>query len=173
MSIMVDLPPAMAQEAREYATVQGTTLERMVFDYLKTELERRRKADEMMAKFDALVEKSRGRLNGKPYKFNRADAASLTDLNDSVNIGKHGAMAALDNKSGIVMGFARNDDNTFSIVENKVCDVANLEKKVPDNFIAENGCDVTKEFIDYCLPLIMGEPEVVTENGIPKHISLK
>ena len=29
MSIMVDLPPAMAQEAREYATVQGTTLERM------------------------------------------------------------------------------------------------------------------------------------------------
>ena len=66
MSIMVDLPPAMAQEAREYATVQGTTLERMVFDCLKAELERRRKADEMMAKFDALVEKSRGRLNGKP-----------------------------------------------------------------------------------------------------------
>ena len=74
MSIVVDLPPAMAQEAREYATVQGTTLERMLFDYLKTELERRRKADEMMAKFDALVEKSRGRLNGKPYKFNCADA---------------------------------------------------------------------------------------------------
>ena len=34
MSIMIDLPPAMAQEAREYATVQGTTLERMVVDYL-------------------------------------------------------------------------------------------------------------------------------------------
>ena len=34
MSIMVDLPPAMAQEAREYATVQGTTLERMLFDCL-------------------------------------------------------------------------------------------------------------------------------------------
>ena len=30
MSIMVDLPPAMEQEAREYATVQGTTLERML-----------------------------------------------------------------------------------------------------------------------------------------------
>ncbi len=27
MSIMVDLPPAMAQEAREYATVQGTRKE--------------------------------------------------------------------------------------------------------------------------------------------------
>lgn len=74
MSIMIDLPPTMAQEAQEYATVQGTTLERMLFNYLKAELERRREADALMDKFDALVEKSRGRLNGKPYKFNRADA---------------------------------------------------------------------------------------------------
>ena len=74
MSIMVDLPPAMAQEAREYATVQGTTIERMVLDCLKAELERRRKADEIMAKFDALVEKTSKRLKGEPYKFRRADA---------------------------------------------------------------------------------------------------
>ena len=45
-----------------------TTLEWMSFDYLKTELERRRKADELTAKFDALVEKGSGRFNGKPYK---------------------------------------------------------------------------------------------------------
>ena len=49
MSIMIDLPPAMAQEAREYATGQGTTLERMLFDYLKAELERRNKADDVYA----------------------------------------------------------------------------------------------------------------------------
>ena len=74
MSIMIDLPPAMAQEAREYATIRGTTLERMLFDYLKRELNRRREVEEAMSKIDALVEKSRGRLNGQPYKFNRADA---------------------------------------------------------------------------------------------------
>ena len=34
MSIMIDLPPSMVQEAREYATVRGTTLERMLFDCL-------------------------------------------------------------------------------------------------------------------------------------------
>ena len=89
-----------------------------------------------------------------------------------MEIGKAGANAALSEKTGIVMGYKRNDDNTFSIIENKVCDVANLEKKVPDNFITENGHDITDEFIDYCLPLIMGEPEIVTENGIPKHIAL-
>ena len=98
--------------------------------------------------------------------------ASLTDLDDSVEIGKAGANTALSDKAGIVMGYKRNDDSTFSIVENKVCDVANLEKKVPDNFITENGYDITDEFIDYCLPLIIGEPEIVTENGIPKHIVL-
>ena len=74
MSIMIDLPPAMAQEAREYATVQGTTLERMLFDCLAAELQRQREADALMSKLDALVRKSSGRLNGKPYKFNRADA---------------------------------------------------------------------------------------------------
>ena len=74
MCIILDLPPAMEQEAQEYAAVRGTTLERMLLDYLKAELERRRKVDALMAKFDALVEKIRGRLNGTPYKFNRADA---------------------------------------------------------------------------------------------------
>ena len=49
MSIMVDLPPAMAHEAREYATVRGTTLERMLLDCLKAELSKRRKSDEVYA----------------------------------------------------------------------------------------------------------------------------
>ncbi len=74
MSIMIDLPPAMAQEAREYATVNGTTLERMLFEYIKNELARKASADKAMAKLDALVRQSHGRLKGEPYKFNRADA---------------------------------------------------------------------------------------------------
>lgn len=74
MSITIDLPPAMTQEAMEYATIQGTTLERMFIDYLRGELERRRSVDEAMAEFDALVEKTSKRLKGEPYKFRRADA---------------------------------------------------------------------------------------------------
>lgn len=49
MSIMIDLPPSMAQEAREYATVHGTTLERMLLDYLKAELAKRHESDEVYA----------------------------------------------------------------------------------------------------------------------------
>ena len=73
MSIMIDLPPAMAKEAQEYVTVRGTTLERMFLDYLKAELKRRRELDSAMSEFDALVEKTSGRRD-VPYLFNRADA---------------------------------------------------------------------------------------------------
>ena len=73
MSIMIDLPPAMAREAQEYVTVRGTTLERMFLDYLKAELQRRRELDSAMSEFDALVEKTSSRRD-EPYKFNRADA---------------------------------------------------------------------------------------------------
>ena len=47
MSIMIDLPPAMAQEAQCYADLRGTTLERILFDYLKSELERSRAANDV------------------------------------------------------------------------------------------------------------------------------
>ena len=73
MSIMIDLPPAMAREAQEYVAVRGTTLERMFLDYLKAELKRRRELNSAMSEFDALVEKTSSRRDA-PYKFNRADA---------------------------------------------------------------------------------------------------
>jgi len=77
MSIMIDLPPAMAQEAQEYATVRGTTLERMLFDCLKAELDRRRKecetATRLMDRWREVIRKGRGRRT-EPYVFNRADA---------------------------------------------------------------------------------------------------
>ena len=73
MSIMIDLPPAMAQEAQGYADLRGTTLEQILFDYLKSELARKAEVDKALAKLDGLVRQSHGRLS-KPYKFNRADA---------------------------------------------------------------------------------------------------
>ena len=73
MSIMIDLPPAMGQEAREYAAMNRETLEQLLVQCFEREIARRRKAAAAMAKLDALVKKSHGRLT-EPYKFNRADA---------------------------------------------------------------------------------------------------
>ncbi len=98
--------------------------------------------------------------------------ASLTDLDESIKIGKFGAIAASKGKTGIVMGFERTKEYSIKIIENNVTDVANLEKTVPDRYINEDANDVTREFITYCRPLIIGEPRIDTKNGIPKHISL-
>lgn len=97
---------------------------------------------------------------------------SLTDLKEAHEIGKSAAAAAADGKSGIVMGFKRTGDYMTEIIENDVNTVANVERKLPAEFIAESGCDVTAEFIKYARPLIMGEAAQIMENGLPKHIAL-
>ena len=98
--------------------------------------------------------------------------ASLTDLDESIKIGKAGALAASKGKTGIVMGFERTKEYGIKIIENNVSDVANLEKTVPDKYISKDANDVTSDFITYCRPLILGEPRIDTRNGIPKHIAL-
>lgn len=69
MGITVDMPPAMVQEAREYATARGTTLEQMVFDLVKMELSRK---DEANAVYDFLMSQS-GWLP-RDYTFDRSEA---------------------------------------------------------------------------------------------------
>ena len=52
-------------------------------------------------------------------------------------------------------------------------DVANVEQKVPREWINEAGNGVEQPFIDYVLPLIQGEPETPKENGLPRFVRLK
>ncbi len=95
---------------------------------------------------------------------------SQTDLDESERIGKSAAISATEGKRGIVMGFKRDGDYVCNIIENRVCDVANKERKVPDEFISDTQNNVTDEFVKYCKPLIMGDVQIITENGVPKHI---
>ncbi len=73
MSIMIDLPPAMAQEAQGYARLDGTSLEKLFLDSLAAELTRRRETAKAISEFDALVTETSARRD-VPYVFNRADA---------------------------------------------------------------------------------------------------
>ena len=51
--------------------------------------------------------------------------------------------------------------------------IANKEKTLPENFINARGNDVTKAFINYARPLILGEEKIKTKDGIPIHLVLK
>lgn len=101
-----------------------------------------------------------------------AFCASLTDLEESVKIGMAGTEAVLSGKSGIMLGFLRNGNYNVEIVENSVSEIANIERVVPEEYISKNGNDVTEDYIRYARPLIMGEPKLIFEDGLPKHIAL-
>ena len=45
-------------------------------------------------------------------------------------------------------------------------------KQVPDEWINEEGNDITQEMMDYLIPLIQGEIPCAYENGVPVHFHL-
>jgi 6-phosphofructokinase 1 len=50
---------------------------------------------------------------------------------------------------------------------------ANAEKKIPREWINEDGTFVTQEFIDYVLPLIQGDNRRKQQNSLPRFAKLK
>ncbi len=75
MSITIDLPPAVMQEATSFAERRKTTFAQFLLESIENEIKRQRQAAEWLAKLDALVKGGGSRLPGKePYKFDRADA---------------------------------------------------------------------------------------------------
>ena len=50
---------------------------------------------------------------------------------------------------------------------------ANAEKKIPLEWITEDGTDLTDDFVSYALPLIAGEPSRRLKNGLPEYANLR
>ena len=75
MAYVIEMPPVVIQEIRDYERATGQSLESSIVEFVKQELRRRQAADDWEARFDRLVETSSARLRGTPpYNFNRADA---------------------------------------------------------------------------------------------------
>ena len=53
-----------------------------------------------------------------------------------------------------------------------VAKVANFEKKVPADWITEDGMHVNEKFERYARPLIQAELTPIYINGVPRHIHL-
>ena len=104
-----------------------------------------------------------------------AHCASATDIEESFQSGKRAVEAAIAGESGKMVGF-RCDRKDGYVCHYELFDldkVANYEKKVPLEWITSDNSYVTQEFIDYCTPLIAGEPDVEYEDGLPRFAKLK
>ena len=101
--------------------------------------------------------------------------ASLTDITESVTVGKAAVEAAVDGASGKMMNFVRVSDEPYECRPGyeDIDKIANMVRTVPASFINERGNGITDEGVKYLLPLIAGESYPAYENGLPVHIRLK
>ena len=104
-----------------------------------------------------------------------AHIASQTDIDESFMAGKVAVESAINGITDKMVALDRVSQNPYRC-ETKLIDlsaVANYEKKVPDEWINEEGNGILQGFIDYALPLIQGETKLQKENGLPRFAKLK
>lgn len=105
-----------------------------------------------------------------------AHLASLTDINEAYGAGKEAVEQAVSGVTGKMVAFKREYvDGKYTCVMElpPLSSVANYEKKVPQEWINEEGNGLKHEFIDYALPLIQGEPVLPLEHSLPRYAKLK
>nr|WP_010132472.1 6-phosphofructokinase [Microbulbifer agarilyticus] len=102
--------------------------------------------------------------------------ASATDVEQAYAVGKAAVEAAVAGKNAIMPTIERNGssaaDYSWSIGEAPLSEVANVEKFMPKEFIAEDGFGITRAGRDYLEPLIQGEDYPPYKNGIPQYARL-
>ena len=104
-----------------------------------------------------------------------AHMASKTDVDEAYLAGQMAVKYAVEGKTDYMVAFerAKGDEYKCEIKLVKLDEVANAEKKVPLEWITNDGAGIGDAFIDYALPLIQGESKPPFENGIPVFAKLK
>ena len=105
-----------------------------------------------------------------------AHCASQTDIEESFAAGQAAANNAIAGVTDKMVGFECTRENGKYTCSTKLFDltvVANAEKKVPREWINEEGDNVNEKFIEYALPLIQGQTKLTYENGLPRFVHLK
>ncbi len=98
---------------------------------------------------------ARGHFPGTDQR-DTAIYASIPDLDEAYRVGQKAALVAAEDGSGWMSTILREPGPIYNVRYEKVPlpDVANSERKFPAEWIAENGYDVTDEFVKYAMPLI-------------------
>lgn len=101
--------------------------------------------------------------------------ASKVDVDQAYALGRAAVHLALSGKNAIMPIIVRdsNDPYRWSIGEASLDKVANVEVKMPRNYITPDGFGITEECRRYLLPLIQGEDYPPYENGLPVYVTLK
>jgi 6-phosphofructokinase 1 len=119
------------------------------------------------------------------YKFHWAVAdylqrsarhvASKVDVDQAYAVGKAAVEFAVRGRNAVLPVIVRKSSKPYrwTIGEAPLAKIANVEKKVPRNFITADGFGITAACRNYLLPLIGGEDYPPYRNGLPAYVELK
>ncbi|MCL2637381.1 MAG: 6-phosphofructokinase [Oscillospiraceae bacterium] len=102
-----------------------------------------------------------------------AHFSSGTDIAEAQRIGEEAVRAALRGETGVMMTFERVSNAPYLVNYGTVAieKCANLEKTIPPEWIID-GCDVSKEMVEYLRPLTEGRAPYFEKNGMPEYLFL-
>jgi 6-phosphofructokinase 1 len=119
------------------------------------------------------------------YKFHWAVAdylqrsarhiASRVDVEQAYAVGRAAVQFALQGKNAVMPTIVRKSSAPYrwAIGQAPLAMVANREKKLPRNFITQDGFGITAACRRYLSPLIGGEDYPPYRHGLPAYVSLK
>ncbi len=101
--------------------------------------------------------------------------ASKTDVEQAYALGKAAVEMAIAGDNAVMPTVRRISDEPYvwDIGKAKLEDVANVEKRLPKEFITADGFGITEACRRYLQPLIEGEDYPPYEKGLPKYVILK
>ena len=121
--------------------------------------------------------------HGYKYHFAVADylqraarhIASRVDVEQAYALGRAAVEMALAGKNAMMPVIVRKSDTPYEweVGAASLSDVANVEKKMPREFIGPDGFSITDECRRYLRPLIQGEDYPPYEGGLPCYVRLR
>jgi len=101
--------------------------------------------------------------------------ASKTDVEQSYAVGKAAVELALAGKSGVMVTIERQADAPYVWTTGSapLDKVANVERKMPRDYISPDGFHITDKCRRYLSPLIQGEDYPPYVDGLPQYVTLK
>ena len=97
---------------------------------------------------------------------------SRRDITEAFSVGADGVQLALTGQTGKMVTIERISNNPYQVKTSScpASSVANMEKKVPLEWLTNENTYVSKEFFEYARPLIIGELSPFMVDGLPRHL---
>ena len=101
--------------------------------------------------------------------------ASKTDVEQAYALGKRAVELAIKGHNAVMPIIVRKANRPYKweLGVANLADVANVEKKMPEDYITEDGFGITRKCRTYLEPLIQGEDYPPYKNGLPHYVRLK